>query len=359
MRAGSFSVAKSLAAAVVLLRLAQKYGDEVGSLKIKDYVNVTARHGGWDNVTFLDALNMTTGIGNRAGSEPVGSGCCMFADENEDPQGDAFRAVGKDAMLNIAFGYGAYTWGPGVEVRYNALHTFILSAAMDSYLKRKEGPNAYSWDMVVNEVFRPIGIAHAPMMHTREPDGSRGIPLLEVGLYLTPDDTAKIAQLLHDGGRKGATQILSPTLTAIAMYRTANQGLRGFQGYDNQYGQHRYLMSFHSVPWSDGAGCTVRVPSAQGVGGNLVVMLPNGVTAVPLRPRRKFQPDRIDPRSGRPRPDVRAITCASSGRASRDALPSPAVHLCRGAYGQGRPLCTDRPRRPVPAGLRCGARRRG
>jgi hypothetical protein len=63
------------------------------------------------------------------------------------------------------------------------------------------------------------------------------------------------------------------------MYRTANQGLRGFRNYDNMFGEHRYLMAFHSVPWSDGAGCTTRVPSMQGYGGQLVVLLPNGVTA--------------------------------------------------------------------------------
>ena len=38
MRQGVFSVTKSLGAAVALLRLAQKYGDEVFDLKIKDYV---------------------------------------------------------------------------------------------------------------------------------------------------------------------------------------------------------------------------------------------------------------------------------------------------------------------------------
>src|SRR6185295_12667437 len=42
MRHGVFSVTKSLGAAVALLRLAQKYGDEVFDLKIKDYVPVTA-----------------------------------------------------------------------------------------------------------------------------------------------------------------------------------------------------------------------------------------------------------------------------------------------------------------------------
>ena len=68
MRHGVFSVTKSLGAAVALLRLAQTYGDQVFDLKIKDYVTVTATHDGWERVTFADALNMATGIGDLAPS---------------------------------------------------------------------------------------------------------------------------------------------------------------------------------------------------------------------------------------------------------------------------------------------------
>ena len=63
MRHGVFSVTKSMGAAVALLRLAQKYGDEVFDLKITDYVADTSNHNGWDGVTFAHALNMATGIG--------------------------------------------------------------------------------------------------------------------------------------------------------------------------------------------------------------------------------------------------------------------------------------------------------
>jgi hypothetical protein len=56
---------------------------------------------------------------------------------------------------------------------------------MDAYLKQREGPNAHLWDMVEREVLRPIGIRHLPKMHTIEADGSRGIPLLGCGLYLS------------------------------------------------------------------------------------------------------------------------------------------------------------------------------
>jgi hypothetical protein len=35
---------------------------------------------------------------------------------------------------------------------------------MDSFLKSQADPNAHLWDMVLADVFRPIGIFHAPMM---------------------------------------------------------------------------------------------------------------------------------------------------------------------------------------------------
>lgn len=60
-------------------------------------------------------------------------------------------------------------------MRYNTTVTFTLAAAMDAFLEQKAGPNAHLWDMVVDEVYRPIGILHAPTMHTLEPDGSRGL----------------------------------------------------------------------------------------------------------------------------------------------------------------------------------------
>jgi hypothetical protein len=70
--------------------------------------------------------------------------------------------------------HGDYPWGPGEVARYNSINTFILSAAMDAFLKSKEGSDADIWEMVLTDVFRPIGIFYAPIMRTIEPDGSTG-----------------------------------------------------------------------------------------------------------------------------------------------------------------------------------------
>jgi hypothetical protein len=275
MRHGVFSVTKSLGAAIALLRLAQKYGDAVFDARIADYVPITAPHDGWERVTFADALGMATGLGEgspqRHPNDPL-------ADENK-PRMLAWmgKRTAKD-KLDAGFAYPRYPWGPGQVVRYNSVHTFVLAAAMDAYLKRQAGPGAHLWDMVVREVYEPIGIFHAPMLHTLETDGSRGIPLLAYGLYPTVDDIAKLTTLLQSGGRHDGQPLLSVRKLAEALYRTSpDSGLP--LGWHYRAGEGRYHLSFWSTPYRTSTGCFVQIPVMMGYGGNLVVLLPNGVSA--------------------------------------------------------------------------------
>jgi hypothetical protein len=89
--------------------------------------------------------------------------------------------------------------------------------AMDGFLKSVEGADADIWDMVLEEVYRPIGIYHAPIMRTVEPDGGRGIPQFWVGLYPTVDDVAKVAILLRNGGQHQGQQLLHAGKVAEAL----------------------------------------------------------------------------------------------------------------------------------------------
>jgi hypothetical protein len=275
MRHGAFSVTKSLGAAVALLRLAQKYGDDVFEARIKDYVTVTAWHGGWDDVTFADTLSMATGIGELSRQRQPND---FNADENK-PRMSAwiFKRTAKE-KLDGAFEYPRYPWGRGEVFRYNTTHTFVLAAAMDAYLKRKAGPSAQLWEMMTREVFEPIGIFAAPMMHTLEADGSPGIPLLGYGLYPTLDDVGKLVTLLQNGGRHDGRQLLSAAKLSEALYRTsAPTGLP--LGHPNRFGEPLYHLSFWSMPYRTSTGCFFQIPFMAGYGGNLVALLPNGVSA--------------------------------------------------------------------------------
>ena len=275
MRHGVFSVTKSLGGAVALLRLAQKYGDAVFDEKIADHITVTASHDGWKDVTFADVLGMATGIGELSPRREPND---YFADENKPRSFRAFATPSLAGKLAVAFEYPAYPWRRGEVFRYNSTQPFVLAAAMDAFLKRREGPGASLWDMLVREVLEPIGAFHVPTLRTIEPDGSPGVPLLSYGLFLTVDDVAKLATLLQSGGRHEGQQILHPAKLAEALYRTSpDAGLP--VGWKFRAGAGRYHLSFWSMPYRAATGCFLQIPFMWGFGGNHVVLLPNGVTA--------------------------------------------------------------------------------
>jgi hypothetical protein len=177
-----------------------------------------------------------------------------------------------------AFSYGQYPWGPGEVLRYHGINTFVLAAAMDSFLKRQVGRQAHLWEMVVAEVFRPIGVFHLPTLHTQEADGGRGIPHLEAGLYPTIEDVAKLTTLLQHGGQHQGQQILHAGKRAEALYKANAMGLPN-NSMKNRFGEGRYNLSFWSVPYRTATGCFFQIPNMSGWGGNVVGLLPNGISA--------------------------------------------------------------------------------
>jgi hypothetical protein len=273
MRSHVYSVSKSIGNAIAMLRLAEKYGDKVFDLKIADYLDVTADHNGWDEVTFGDTLNMAVGVGNGSHER------YPFDIYGDDTPGDGkfYHAQTTQEKLKFAFSSANHPWGPGEVARYINPHAFVLSAAMDAYLKSEEGPDAHLWDFLIEEVFHPIGISHLPMLHTIERDGSEGIPMMLLGAYPTVDDTAKISILLQNNGRYGEKQILSTDKLTEALYKGDVFGLP--TGKKFKYGDQSYHMSFWGHPYRTQDGLYYQVPYMQGSGGSSVVLMPNGITA--------------------------------------------------------------------------------
>src|SRR5258708_19874536 len=79
-------------------------------------------HPGWHGVTFADALDMATGIGDE-GRARDGS---TSADENGAKM---LRWIVKRPLrekLEIALSYGKYPWDRGVDFRYNTPQSFVL-----------------------------------------------------------------------------------------------------------------------------------------------------------------------------------------------------------------------------------------
>ncbi len=274
MRQGVFSVAKSAGAALALLRLAQKYGVGVLAEKIVDYLPGGVAPKAWTDVTFEDALDMATAVGD---ARPVRAPNAPMADENGPKMMRFLLKRSAREKLEVAMSYGRYPWDRGEVFRYNSTQTFVLAVAMDAFLKRREGPTARLWDVVRTEVLRPIGVFHAPAMRTLEPDGSRGVPILGYGLYLTIDDVAKIATLFQNGGRHEGVQLLHAGKLAAAL-RRAGAGVGLPAGASNRFGEGRYHLSFWSLPYRTPTGCFFQIPYMLGYGGNIVALLPNGVS---------------------------------------------------------------------------------
>jgi hypothetical protein len=282
IRFGVWSITKSAAAAVALLRLAQKYGSEVYEARIGDLVESSAPHGRWMEVTLGDAVNMATGVGfgwtNRESNIETG-----YLEGN---YADWYSASSENSKLVEVFKAPDFPWAPGEVARYRDQDIFLLGVAMDRYLKLKEGPEANIWSMLVDEVYRPIGISHAPINRTIEAENVLGQPLMAYGFYATLGDLARIAKLYHDRGEYNGVQILHRGKVSELLYGTQERGLK--TGYMNGYGETKYFHSFWSVRFNSEEGCRLFVPEMHGWGGNIVSLMPGGLTGLRLAKNWEF-----------------------------------------------------------------------
>ncbi len=275
-RFGVWSVTKVLANETALLRLAEKFGPSVFDLKIAEYVPELAGHAGWEQVRFEDAIDMATGMGNGSAASSPNDISDGYLSSDYQPWYEARSAAEK---LQALAGAAAYSWGPGKVARYRDQDMFLLGVAMDRYLKSRAGPSADIWSMLDQEVFEPIGIFYAPTNRTLEPGGGRGQPLMAYGYYPTIGDMVKIARLYQQGGKQGETQILDAKGVAALSGAHAAAGLP--TGEQLAFGETRYTNAFWVAPYRAG-NCEIRYPRMIGWGGNIVALLPNGMTGIRL-----------------------------------------------------------------------------
>jgi Beta-lactamase len=277
-RFGVWSATKALANETALLRLAEKYGPAVFEMRIADYVSEAARYKGWHNVRFEDAINMATGIGNGSTKRLPNDTSDGYLDASYSKWYEARSTQEKVASL-LQYG-GVYPWGPGQVTRYRDQDMFILGVAMDRFLKSKEGPTADIWSMLQREVFAPIGIHHAPTNRTIEADGKAGHPLMAYGYYPTISDMVLIARLYQNGGKHGDQQILyAPRLRELL----AGPDPRGFPtGEKLPAGETTYINAFWVTSYAAAQDCRLFYPRMIGWGGNIVALMPGGLTGIRL-----------------------------------------------------------------------------
>jgi hypothetical protein len=269
MRLPSYSTAKSAFASVALMRLGQKYGVDIYSQLIKDYVpEAGSAAGDWSTVTFENSLDMATGNYRLPGFEVDESSPLMttFLDESETYQ-DKIKA---------AFSFPSRI-APGQEWVYHTSDTFILTRAMSNYLLQKEDGRADIFNLVRDEVYIPLQLSAGALTTLRTDNNSTGTPFGGYGLFWTSDDIAKIALLLNSqNGNINKIQILEPGMLAATLQRDPeNRGL-------NTTGVpvYKYNHGFWAKEWTPSENrsfsCSFWTPFMSGYGGITVVLMPNG-----------------------------------------------------------------------------------
>jgi CubicO group peptidase (beta-lactamase class C family) len=267
MRATSYSTAKSAFVSVAWMRLAQKYGVDVADFLIKDYVpEYTASAGDWGRVTFNHTLDMSTGNYISAG---------YMVDDESEKMGEFFGAQPYSKRIQEAFS-ASHQADPGTRWVYRTSDTFILTRALQNYLRTQQGEDADIYQFVVDEVYRPLKLGPGAYTTMRTSDNNwQGQAEGGYGLWWIPDDIAKIgALLIRDGGKIEGEQTLHSGLLAAALQQ--NPGDRGVtidsqRMYNNSFWANRYTQS-------NGYDCEFWVPQMLGVSGNVVALFPNGIT---------------------------------------------------------------------------------
>lgn len=144
----SYSTAKSAFAGTAMLRLAQRYGPAVAQEKLSSRIPETAGNPAWNGVTLDHTLDMATGNYVSPGYEIDEAGRIMADFFAAEPYADKMRPA-------LSFPRKA---SPGSKWVYHTSDTFLATRAMNNYLRGKTGSDADIFDMLRDDVLKPVGV---------------------------------------------------------------------------------------------------------------------------------------------------------------------------------------------------------
>ncbi|MDT8912297.1 hypothetical protein [Amycolatopsis sp. PS_44_ISF1] len=279
LRLASYSLAKTALTNLARLRLSRKYGEDVGSLLVRELVPEAAGSpGDWSAVTVDNVLDMATGNYASPGYEVDEDGKAMDSFVFAEPE---------DRKTTLAFDW-PHAARPGTYWNYRTSDIYLAALALSRYLERKEGDGADLYAFLDEEVYRPAGLSAGFRAQCLRTDNSAtGQPLGGYGLYFTQDDAAKLSRFLNvDLGRAGGRQLLDRKNLLAALQRDpADHGLPCLSSgksylYYNQctWAVHVEAANPAFDEYGYPAGTDFWVPSMSGVSGDEIVMMPNGAT---------------------------------------------------------------------------------
>ena len=257
MRHGLYSVTKSMAGALALMYFEERYPDGVFEAHISDYVPALAEHPGWQGVTFGHTLNMVTGTVGSERLEHFFS--TVIAHESAE---DIINSIAK---------LGDSPEAPGEKFNYASANLFVLSYALQQFVKAHEGEDVNYWDLVRENVLTPIGAGHFSLLLTIEENDKDAIPILALGALPTIDEAAKIALLFQNGGSHNGVQLLNRQRVLEAMGKTDWSGYSTNGDFRGTWYRHSFWVKSIRTD-----RCTVNATYMLGFGENYVVFLPSG-----------------------------------------------------------------------------------
>jgi hypothetical protein len=292
MRLPSYSIAKSAFAGVALMRLAQLYGPRVYSLLIKDFVPEHSTGGKWDATTFTHTLSMATGNFDSDAYE---------ADENGRTMDRFIVEESYAGKMSAAFALQRNRAEPGSKWVYQSSATFVVTQAMNAFLRQQRGNDADIFDLVRDDVYVPLRVSSGGLTTIRTANSPTGAPAGYYGLFFSSDDIAKIGGFLNAGtGVIGGTPVLDATRLKEALFRTPTaasvgvpivgtsrtSALGALQLGSNQPRSsntrryaHGFWGRFMTATEFPQHSCDFWVSLMVGYGGNTVLLLPNGVVS--------------------------------------------------------------------------------
>ena len=276
IRMASFSTAKTAFVSLAMMRLAQKYDSQIGELLVIDYVPEAGESPGvWDNVTFDNILDMATGNFSTS---------AYMVDEESRIFDEFFSLDNYDAMIRVAFDWPKNA-DPGTRWVYRSSDTFIAVQALQNYMRTQEGQKADLYDFVVSEVYQPIKLGPGINNTLRTSENNwQGQPIGATGMWLNPDDIAKLASFLNaDRGMLDGVQLLQSDILSDALQTNPND-----RGLDRPGGKYNNTIWADFFTTADGYDCSFYVAYMAGYSGNIIALIPNGVSYYYFSDNRDF-----------------------------------------------------------------------
>ena len=260
----SYSLAKTLVGGLATMRLNLLYPGITNEI-IGSYVPDCAAAKTWNDVTFGNALDMATGHYLQSGDQ---------ADEDAPDLTPFFLADDHATRVQFACTHYPRKAEPGMKWIYHTTDSYLLGEALNGFYRSKTGGDFYN-DILARDIWTRLNLSQSIFV-TRRTYDTAAQPLTGYGLTLNRDDIAKLAVFINvDGGRAGGQQLLDPAMLSEALQQ--NPSSRGLEASTVDFRYHIGLWAWNAQSY---LGCknSAWIPFMSGFGGNVVALMPNGIT---------------------------------------------------------------------------------